>query len=228
MDGAPITLQGGYFHIIAPPISPSLGAAPENASRVSPEGQQPARPIRTIRHLPNKTPRQENLVTFCRVFVGNGRSVNFRLDKSESHARLLGKASQVWPVGQAEALFKGSAQSLRRSRHQVSGVRGGIQDMDSDPTLLLMKPVRQGPPARNLKKPWGTGNVNENAELNEEVGNSMATLKNQAIENNGVANTFTRLSNEEKPYAKMKVYPGMLMKINVFKNGFGNNRECYR
>ncbi len=57
---------------------------------------------------------------------------------------------------------------------------------------------------------------------------SMATLKNQAVENNGVANTFTRLSNEKKPYTKMKVYPGMLMKINVFKNGFGNNRECYR
>lgn len=100
----------------------------------------------TIRPLPQKSsPLGRIPPDVLSLFAGVGTSVNFRLDKSESHARLLGKASQVWPVGQAETLFKGSAQSLRRSRYQVSGVRGGIQDMDSDPTLLLMKPVRQGP-----------------------------------------------------------------------------------
>jgi len=47
----------------------------------------------------------------------------------------------------------------------------------------------------------------------------MATAKNQAAENNGVAKTSSSLSQEGKPYTKMKVEPGMLMKTNGLKNG---------
>jgi hypothetical protein len=53
-------------------------------------------------------------------------------------------------------------------------------------------------------------------------------MKNQAIENNGVAKAHSRLDNERKQHAKMKVYPRMLMKINGLRNDLVKNRECYR
>jgi len=69
----------------------------------------------------------------------------------------------------------------------------------------------------------------------------MAARKNPIIENKGVASALSRLSKREKSYRKMKVEPGMLMKIKGVKNRpaeepemlmktklvIAANRECY-
>jgi hypothetical protein len=48
------------------------------------------------------------------LFVDIGAYVNFRLDNSESRARLAYKASRSWLIGKTAALFKGSAQSIEQ------------------------------------------------------------------------------------------------------------------
>jgi len=64
--------------------------------------------------------------------------------------------------------------------------------------------------------------------ISERNRKSMAAAKIKRLKINGVEKTCSSLLHEGKPYTKMKVEPGMLMKIKGLKNGFGKNLECYR
>jgi hypothetical protein len=46
------------------------------------------------------------------------------------------------------------------------------------------------------------------------------------VEDKEVIVACRRLSNNQTQHRKMKVYPGMLMKTNDLKNGFGDILEC--
>ena len=56
----------------------------------------------------------------------------------------------------------------------------------------------------------------------------MAVAEIHSLKNKEVVNFRYRLSKSRLVDSKMKVEPGMLMKINGLKNGLGKNLECYR
>ena len=52
--------------------------------------------------------------------------------------------------------------------------------------------------------------------------------RNPSLENKEVISLRCRLSVSQTEDGKMKVEPGMFMKLNGLKNDLGKNRECYR